>query len=77
MFGGRGIDLHAADRIDRERGYRSLIAFAVVAAAAGMRGRAVPMAGVGARRMIMRMIVIRYCHRKRFPAVRRPLNYIP
>jgi hypothetical protein len=41
---------------------------AVLVAATGVRLRAV-MGGM--------LIVIRVCHRNRFPAVRRPLNNIP
>ena len=69
MFGGRGVNLHAADGIDRRRG-RSGLAAAIMPAATGMHLRAVMMMGV-------RMIAIRLCHQKRFPAARRPLNNIP
>ena len=57
VFCGRAVDLHAADRIDRD----CVLLAAMLATATGMRGRAV-MRGVRRMRMILRVPVIRRCH---------------
>jgi hypothetical protein len=64
MLGGRGIDAHAADRIDRGRGF-GFVGIAIPAAAAGRNLRRAGMAGV--RRIVgvlaVCVIVIQLRHR--------------
>ncbi|KTR95982.1 hypothetical protein SB3_31360 [Methylobacterium radiotolerans] len=55
VLGSRRVDLHAADRIDREGRLGGRGAVIMLAAAAGMRGRAMMMISV-------RMVVLRLCH---------------
>jgi hypothetical protein len=65
MFGGRRIDRHAADRIDRQRDFSGFVSIAMMSAAAGVCAVPVSM-GVS----VMMAVAVRMIHlrQSRLPA---------
>jgi NaMN:DMB phosphoribosyltransferase len=59
MFGGRRIDRHAADRIDRQRHFSGFVSVAMMSAAAGMRAVPVIMGVIVMMAVAVRMIRLR------------------